>query len=100
MNVKDKLRPVARFRELKRPPSAVTVWVVPSRFVKVTRVPEWTLRVEGMKAKLMMLTDAPIIGGGVERGVEITGCGVGVGVSTGVAEAVGDAVDVAAAGDA
>jgi len=77
----------------------VTVCVVPSRFVNVTRVPVWTLRLEGVNAKPMMLTDAAITGGGVGRGVETTGCGVGVGVSMGVGETVGDGVEVGAAGD-
>ena len=85
----------------------MTVWVTASRFVNVTRVPVWTLRLEGVNAKLMMVTTAPIIGGavgrgvgaGVGRGVETTGCGVGAGVSMGVGEAVGDGVELAPAGD-
>jgi hypothetical protein len=92
---------------LKRPPFAVTVWVTASRFVKVTRVPARTLRLDGVNAKFMMLTTAAIIGGavgrgvgaGVGRGVETTGCGVGAGVSMGVGEAVGDGVELAAAAD-
>lgn len=107
MNVKAKLRPGARSPELKRPPFAVTVWVTTSRFMNVTRVPARTLRLDGVNAKLMMLTTAAIIGGavgrgvgaGVGRGVETTGCGVGAGVSTGVGEAVGDGVELAAAAD-
>jgi hypothetical protein len=107
MKVKEKLWPVARLPELKRPPSAVTVWVTPSRFVNVTRVPVWTLRLEGVKAKLAILTEAAIIGGAVGacvgRGVETTGCGVGGGVSMGVGDAVGDGVGdgvaLVAAGD-
>ena len=91
------------FPELKRPPSAVTVWVAPSRFVNVTRVPVWTLRLAGVKAKPAILTEAAIIGGAVGacvgRGVETTGCGVGGGVSTGVGEAVGDGVALVAAGE-
>ncbi len=84
----------------------MTVWVTASRFVNVTRVPVRTLRLEGVNAKLMILTTAAIIGGavgrgvgaGVGRGVETTGCGVGAGVSTGVGEAVGEGVALAAAG--
>jgi hypothetical protein len=81
--------------------------VTASRFVNVTRVPARTLRLEGVNAKLMMLTTGAIIGGAVGRGVgagvglgvETTGCGVGAGVSTGVGEAVGDGVELAAKGD-
>jgi len=86
---------------------AVTVWVTASRFVKVTRVPVWTLRLDGVNAKPMMVTAAAVIGGavgrgvgaGAGRGVETTGCGVAAGVSMGVGEAVGDGVELAAAGD-
>jgi hypothetical protein len=106
MNVKEKLWPGARSPELKRPPFAATVWVTASRFVNVTRVPVWTLRLEGVNAKPMMVTAAAVIGGtvgrgvgaGVGRGVE-TGRGVATGVSTGVGEAVGDSVALAAAGE-
>jgi hypothetical protein len=77
----------------------VTVWVTASRFVNVTRVPVWTLRVEGANAKLMILTRAAIIGGAVGRGVETTGCGAGAGVSTVVGDALGDGVGLAAAAD-
>jgi hypothetical protein len=82
---------------LKRPPSAVTVWVAVSRFVNVTRVPTRTLRLDGVNAKFMILTDAAIgagggVGRGVGRGVEMTAGGAGVGVATGVGEAVGDGV--------
>jgi hypothetical protein len=67
----------------------------------------WTLRLEGVNAKPMMVTAAAVIGGGVGRGVgagvgrgvETTGRGVAAGVSTGVGEAVGDGVELAAAGD-
>ena len=63
----------------------------------------WTLRLDGVKAKPAILTEAAIIGGAVGacvgRGVETTGCGVGGGVSTGVGEAVGDGVALVAAGD-
>ncbi len=101
MNVKEKLCPDGRFPELKRPPSAVTVWVVISRFVNVTRVPIRTVSDDGLKAKLTIRTDAAIgggaVGGVVGRGVETTGCGVGAGVATGagVGEGVGDAVGLA-----
>jgi hypothetical protein len=106
MNVKEKLWPGARSPELKRPPFAATVWVTASRFVNVTRVPVWTLRLEGVNANPMMVTAAAVIGGtvgrgvgaGVGRGVE-TGRGVATGVSTGVGEAVGDSVALAAAGE-
>jgi len=81
----------------------VTVWVVPSRFVNVTRVPEWMLSLDGLNAKFMMMTDGGGVGcgvgAGVGRGVETTGCGVGAGVSTGVGEAVDDGVELAAAGE-
>jgi hypothetical protein len=97
MNVNEKLCPDARSRELKRPPSAVTVWAEASRFVNVTRVPIRTLRLDGLKAKLMIWTDAAIgggaVGGIVGRGVVTTGCGAGV--ATGVGGAVGDAVGAA-----
>ena len=85
--------------ELKRPPSAVTVWVAISRFVNVTRVPTRTPSADGLKAKLIILTDATIGGGGKGCGVETTGRGVGAGVAagTGVGEAVGEAVGVATA---
>jgi hypothetical protein len=107
MNVKEKLWPGARFPELKRPPSAVAVWVVASRFVNVTRVPVWTLRLEGVNAKPAIAIDTTIIGGtvgfavgaGIGRGVETTGCGVDGGVSTGVGEADGDGVNLVAAED-
>jgi hypothetical protein len=106
MNVKEKLWPGARSPELKRPPFAATVWVTASRFVNVTRVPVWTLRLEGVNANPMMVTAAAVIGGtvgrgvgaGVGRGVE-TGRGVATGVSTRVGEAVGDSVALAAAGE-
>jgi hypothetical protein len=107
MNVKEKLWSAERFPESKSPPSAVTVWVLASLFVKVTRAPLRTLRLDGVKAKFMILTDDAIIGGtvgrgvgaAVGRGVETTGCEVGAGVSTGVGETVGDGVEVAAAGE-
>ena len=85
----------------------MTVWVTASRFVNVTRVPMWTPRLEGLNAKLMILTAAAIIGGAVGRGVgtcvgrgvETTGCGVGAGVSTGAGDPLGDGVELAAAAD-
>ncbi|MEA2635373.1 MAG: hypothetical protein QOH92_2140 [Chloroflexota bacterium] len=98
MNVKEKLWPVDRFPEVKRPLFAVTVWVAMSSFVNVTRVPTRTLSADGLKAKLIILTDAAIGGGGggavVGRGVDTTGCGVGAGVAAGaeVGDSVGDAV--------
>src|ERR1700674_95528 len=57
-------------------------------------------RLDGVKAKLTMLTAAAIgggavgrgVGAAVGRGVEATGCGGGAGVATGVGEAVGDGV--------
>jgi hypothetical protein len=106
VNVKETLCPEGRLPELKRPPSAVTVWVVISRFVNVTRVPTRTLSALGLNAKLIILTDAAIGGGGgggggaiVGRGVDTTGCGVGAGVAlgAGVGEAVGEAVGLATA---
>jgi hypothetical protein len=103
MNVKEKLCPEGRLPELKRPPSAVTVWVVISRFVNVTRVPSRTVSADGLNAKLIILTDAAIGGGGggaiVGRGVDTTGCGVGAGVAVGagVGESAGEAVGVATA---
>ena len=103
MNVKEKLCPDGRFPELKRPPFAVTVWVVASPFVNVTRVPIRTLRPDGLNAKFMMRTDAAIgggvAGGVVGRGVETSGCGVGAGVSTGAGEAVDGGVELVAPGD-
>ena len=87
----------------------MTVCVVPSRFVNVTRAPAWTLILDGLNAKFMMMTDGGGVGSGVGvgrgvgtgvgRGVETTGCGVGAGVSTGVGETVGDGVELAAAGE-
>lgn len=85
----------------------MTVWVSASRFVKVTRVPEWTLRLNGVNAKLMIVTVVAVTGGAVGRGVgvgvgrsvETTGCGVGAGVSAGGGAVVGDGVELAAAGD-
>jgi hypothetical protein len=107
MKVKEKLCSAERFPESKSPPSAVTVWVLASLLVKVTRAPLRTLRLDGVKAKFMILTDDAIIGGtvgrgvgaGVGRGVETTGCEVGAGVSTTVGETVGDGVELAAAGE-
>ena len=81
----------------------MTVWVAPSRFVKLTRAPAWTLRLDGVKAKLMIVTDAAIIGGAVGadvgRGIETAGWGVGAGVSRGVGDAVGDGVAPVTEGD-
>jgi hypothetical protein len=107
MKVKEKLWSIERFPESKSPPSAVTVWVLASLFVKVTRAPLRTVRLDGVKAKFMILTDDAIIGGtvgrgvgaGVGRGVATTGCGAGAAVSTGAGEAVGEGVELAAAGD-
>jgi len=83
----------------------VTVWVVMSRFVNVTRVPTRTLRADGLNAKLIIATDAAIVGGGgggggggvVGFGVETTGGGVAAGVAMGVGEEVGDAVGLVSA---
>jgi hypothetical protein len=88
--------------ESKAPWSAVTVCVALPLFVHVILVPTETLRVAGLKAKLMMLTLDPLPLGVEVAGVGVTlllvgvlatvvvAAGVGVGVGVGVDPPVGE----------
>jgi hypothetical protein len=76
---------------LKAPWSAVTVWVTASLFVQVTFVPVFTVRLAGLKAKLIIVTLVPLLAGVLVDAV--VGVAVGAVVGVFVGTVVGVLVD-------